>query len=433
MSDLFSTQTSTELDKRVCHVAYTMNNFQPVVSTIIGDEPLFYMDYECADDEIMDEDDGIFSAEALRHIENQLGALREDITSLEKFQQSFVRDQDTYIRDFHTSKNDMFGETKTKSSDTVLEILESSRLASSLLSFARMKGITVSFSDQILGAEYNAAAKTIMVSASLDAQDQVLLSIRELRRVWQIAHTGVSQVLDFSPDQAVFINRMQAVDLTVSMIRSAWELQLSGHRETWERVENSSLADLGRAFAREAFIDFRTINNGAACTAVFETWFLSERCRNEDKNIIQRMLSGYKEYTTDADQIPKTATPELIASFGAMPFGKNYLAKHAEAIILDPLFTDVRDRSNANFLWFIKFERVFKETEQELQSTGHLSTAADRAGSYQQKNEQEKTNDGMPADIIAFNTYERNNTTDHDIRSNGATGEVIYLRRWSAE
>ena len=34
----------------------------------------------------------------------------------------------------------------------------------------------------------------------------------------------------------------------------------------------------------------------------------------------------------------------------------------------DPIFADGRDRSNANFLWFVKFERSFRETEQELQS-----------------------------------------------------------------
>jgi hypothetical protein len=38
-------------------------------------------------------------------------------------------------------------------------------------------------------------------------------------------------------------------------------------------------------------------------------------------------------------------------------------------IMNDPVFTDVRDRSNANFLWFIKFERSFMETERELQSS----------------------------------------------------------------
>ena len=29
----------------------------------------------------------------------------------------------------------------------------------------------------------------------------------------------------------------------------------------------------------------------------------------------------------------------------------------------------MRDRANANFLWFIKFERSFRETEQELQNS----------------------------------------------------------------
>jgi hypothetical protein len=55
-------------------------------------------------------------------------------------------------------------------------------------------------------------------------------------------------------------------------------------------------------------------------------------------------------------------------ALGEQPFGKNYLAPYAQMIIEDPVFTEVRDRSNANFLWFIKFERSFRETEQALQS-----------------------------------------------------------------
>ena len=67
---------------------------------------------------------------------------------------------------------------------------------------------------------------------------------------------------------------------------------------------------------------------------------------------------------TDAQMI----TPTLISALGSMPYGKNYLSDHIDIIMNDPIFTDVRDRSNANFLWFIKFERSFKETEQELQN-----------------------------------------------------------------
>jgi hypothetical protein len=59
---------------------------------------------------------------------------------------------------------------------------------------------------------------------------------------------------------------------------------------------------------------------------------------------------------------------------GKMPFGANYLEKNVTQIIADPIFTDVRDRSNANFLWFIKFERSFTEAERDVSAnTGSQS------------------------------------------------------------
>jgi len=57
-------------------------------------------------------------------------------------------------------------------------------------------------------------------------------------------------------------------------------------------------------------------------------------------------------------------------ALGEQPYGKNYLARFTDLIINDPLFTDVRDRSNANFLWFVKFERAYNEAEQDLQFDG---------------------------------------------------------------
>jgi len=55
-------------------------------------------------------------------------------------------------------------------------------------------------------------------------------------------------------------------------------------------------------------------------------------------------------------------------ALGEQPYGKNYLARFTDLIINDPLFTDVRDRSNANFLWFVKFEHAYNEAEQDLQN-----------------------------------------------------------------
>ena len=182
------------------------------------------------------------------------------------------------------------------------------------------------------------------------------------------------------PDQAILINRAQHADLSISMIRIAWELQLAEYKETWKRIENSSLADLGRAFAREAFVDFRSLNNGAACAAVFEAWFLSERCRYHDKKLIQIMLADYQGHVFGSQQASRNISIDLICSLGEQPFGKNYLSTHAQMILSDPVFTEIRDRSNANFLWFIKFEQSFRETERHLQSSDIKTAPEDLEG-----------------------------------------------------
>ena len=63
-----------------------------------------------------------------------------------------------------------------------------------------------------------------------------------------------------------------------------------------------------------------------------------------------------------------------MTALGKMPFGQNYLAASVGPIMNDPIFTDVRDRSNANFLWFIKFERSFTEAEQEIAAQASAET-----------------------------------------------------------
>lgn len=238
------------------------------------------------------------------------------------------------------------------------------------------------------------------------------------------------------------------------MVRVAWELQLSGHKDVWQRLESSPLADLGRAFAREAFLDFRTINNGVACAAVFEAWFLSERCQAQDKRLIQQMLSDHQGYVFDLDKVSKGLTPELIAAVGSLPFGKNYLAVHAGTIMSDPIFTDVRDRSNANFLWFIKFERSFRETEQVLQTSTHpadgkSSEASSRTRIKDGPDEKQSAQivqlwpqDAGAADeqggksprILRTPKARRGSEgSTHPQKTKAAGSNIVYLQRWSAE
>jgi hypothetical protein len=310
-------------------------------------------------------------------------------------------------------------------------------------------------SDQIETAIYDRKAGQILINAQINQVDQVFLAVQELRRHYQHRQGALIHPLTFHPDNAVLINRAQHADLVVSVIRVAWELQLSGFKEAWDRIEGSSMADLGRAFAREAFLDFRTINNGQASAAVFEAWFLSERCRMQDKVMINQMLADHQGYVFELEQSESVMTPALIAALGAMPFGKNYLAEHAPTIMDDAIFTDVRDRSNANFLWFIKFERSFRETEQGLQSSDSLSEqqGSSAAQTHNMQGQFDESIQSPTAEIISpifgrgqgSDVAEDGDKTEKSAKrlsprtrstrsgSKDDVSNVVYVRRWSGE
>jgi hypothetical protein len=359
--------------KRVCRVAYTLNNSQPVLCTIIGDQPLFYMDYEGdLEREFAHEDPLDFDIAAIeagiddlnRKVRgSSLFAAPETATDMAEDRLTEFADQ------ARMAGLPSDGETYIYEETTALTAaLGLSRTAAGYLECAAQYGIQVAYSQQTASAFYDRNAGIIYINPDLPRCERMILAARELRRAYQHKNGGLIHPLTFHPDQAVLVNRAQIADLAVAMVRVSWELQLAGEKEAWERIENGAMADLARAFAREAFLDFRTLNNGVAASAVFEAWFLSERCRHEDRKLIQQMLADYQGYVFEGDQSSQQVTAELIAALGTVPFGKNYLSPYVATIMGDALFTEVRDRSNANFLWFIKFERSFREAEQDLQS-----------------------------------------------------------------
>ncbi len=375
MSNIFDNISGLNNNKKhICHVAYTINNKQPVMCSIIGDQPLFYMDYNI---DYEDEESAFFDNTEIKILENEIENLEKELKFFDVFSKSFSETPKDNFLKLLDNKNII---TKSKNKNVfvnnkqLIKILSKSRIAKTYLSFAQEHNVEIKLSSQIYDAQYDRKSSTIFINSNLNLVDQILLTARELRRHWQHRQGALINPLMFHPDNTILINRAQIADLTVSMIRIAWELQLSGEKDVWKRIENSSMADLGHVFAKEAFFDFRTLNNGHAATAVFENWFLSERCHYEDKKIIQQMLSDYNGYVFNNQKIQQTITPTLIAALGSMPYGKNYLTQHISTIINDPIFTDVRDRSSANFLWFIKFECSFRETEQELQNHIDLST-----------------------------------------------------------
>ena len=453
MSDILGDITGASLHARsACRVAYTINNMQPVACTIIGDQPLFYMDH------VTDHDDEILLADAdMDILEGELKLLKTQIDSFDKFSETFAQDPDKRFQEFQDDKNFITAQnsadTKTEI-EALLEILCKSRLGEFYTGFAAQHGVTLVYSSQIAEADYDRRSGKILINSHLDMADQVLLAARELRRHWQHRQGALIHPLAFHPDNAILINRAQVADLSVSMVRLAWELQLSGVKAPWERIENSSMSDLGRALAREAFLDFRTLNNGEASAAVFESWFLSERCRSEDKKLIQQMLADYQGYVFDLETAAQGITPALISALGTMPYGKNYLAGHATTIMGDPVFTDVRDRSNANFLWFIKFERSFRETEQELQLEKNQAVDGVRQPTFQKQtkgssdaNAQQSPGSEKIIRLFPESGDETEQSGDKKAKGsailkpktvgkrkkNKTSAEIVYLRRWSGE
>jgi hypothetical protein len=346
-----------------CKFAYTLNNEQPVRCSWISDQPLFYssVDEDALEDEILS-DDPIFQA-----LERDIMQMRAKTTAYEKVSADFIKSSESKLESFiHNCKAITGVAVETTYSD-LIDYLHQSRSASMLLSFAATNGIQIISSNQTLDATYDRDAKSILVRRDLNMVDQALAVVRELRRVYHHKNGAGLHPLSLHPDFAIVVHRAQNADLSVAVIRAAWELQLAGCKDSWTRIESSTLNDIGRAFAREACSDFRSINNGAAAKTCFEAWFLSERCRKTDRTLIQQMLAEYQGYVfADNPEASRSIANDILRVLGQMPFGANYLAASVTEILADPVFTDVRDRSNANFLWFIKFERAFKDAESDI-------------------------------------------------------------------
>lgn len=370
MSDIIDYNAAAVTPNVTCSVAYTINNSQPVRSTIIGDQPFFYMDADIEDEEFDD-----MSEAELAMLAGELEALKREIEVFDRMSDMNDGAESCIYQEIGENIVNVTQEIPKNDQNIqeIIDIVAKSRLGNAYLERAIEDSVDIAYSEGCEAAYYDQIGRSIRLNGDLEQEEQVLLLTRELRRHWQNAEGALLHPLGFHPDQAILMNRLQMADLSVAMVRTAWELQLSGYKQAWTRIDRSSLADLGRAMAREAYTDFRTLNNGLASQAVFEAWFLSERCKHADKELIQMMLSDHDSMIHNLDSAEHQMTPAIIAAIGTVPYGKNYLGMHAPVIMEDAIFNEVRDRSNANFLWFVKFERSFRETEQHLQNSSETA------------------------------------------------------------
>lgn len=409
-------------------VSYSLNGYQPVVSTFIG--VVEFTEPTKAEEEKAD----------LAFLESAYESFFQEMEQLSQLSSKFSFCSGEYYDQFEQARNSITGQDpyRCASLNTVedlLAVLRTTHIGRSYLDHAARFDLTFAFDPHVQTAFYDRTHSVIRVNPNLCETYKVLLSLYELRRHWQHRQGALLSPLMFAPDSAILVNRLQQADLISNMLRGAWELKLSGYRDPWKFIQNSAYKDLARAFSREAHLDFRTIQNGFATLTAFETWFMSERCTSTDKSLIRMMLTDTQEYVFDIHAEHSLMTPALITALGTVPFGKNYLSSHINAIMTDTFFTDVRDRTNANFLWFIKFERTFRETEHDLQSA--FSAAASLDAKPDELKQMQSSSDD--ADIITLYDTETAPSPATAGTVCGSTGEIspgaisgeniIYLRR----
>ncbi len=339
-------------------IFYTLGTARPpVVCTAVEHDPLIYLEVE----------EGAFADE---EEPDAVGALGIKLTGVQRACARLSRD----MAAARPAPADTFAaaraalapgyEAPSLAPDALRALLGQSRMAAAHLDCADRYDVALRPSTQVAGAAYDRDARAIWYNPALPPGPLVLATAAELRRHWQDRQGALVPPLAFAPEQALLVSRAQAADLAQMAIRVAWDLRLSGDARAWAHVEGGALADLGQTFAAEAFLDFRGLNSGDAALAVFEAWFLSPRCAAGDRALIHRMLAGLSapraRVAEGLSEAMSLAAPELLAALGRRPLGENYLARHVASILDDPLFTEVRDRANANFLWFVKFETCLR-------------------------------------------------------------------------
>lgn len=387
------TGSGSQQDKAsACKVSYILENDQPVLCTYIGIDPFFYGVNEVDEylDEGMDDLTGdVFTLEK-SDIEAQLDSIAQQESAALSPSEQQKLDLIKQTADFCTNQHSKYSLTNT---DITLftDRLYKSGSAKLMMDDIAARGVCFEVNSQVQDVIYDRQAKKIFVHPVLHEDYAILLMARELRRAWQHAQGVLIHPVTFQPDDAIIINRVQAADLVISQIRIAWELQLAEDTGVWGEIMKSSARDMAHSFKREAKRDFRNLNNGWASQVAFEKWFLTDRARIEDKNLIQMMLADHQGYVFEDTEISRMATLDLVAGLGRMPIGKNYLSGMSQAILNDPMYCEIRDRSNANFLWFIKFEQSFRETERDLQSSDLSGNSAAALDSKDTQDDAQKT------------------------------------------
>ncbi|MCK5517812.1 MAG: hypothetical protein KAI61_00215 [Alphaproteobacteria bacterium] len=255
-------------------------------------------------------------------------------------------------------------------------VILKSRTGKALLQGESANGLKIYYDSQTPQSQFYPRGKKSIIALNPHHPRGDLLNIliRELRHAWQHYQGALVNPMNFEPDGAVLVNRAQQADILMMSVKVAWELKLVGESEAWDFMIGSSMVDVTRVFEVHARKDFRSLNNGEAARAAYDKFFDDSRTKIHDKRIIHQMLLDDQGYMKALGKQPK-ADMALFKKLGELPFGRNYLTLCGKRQPTDMCYSTIEDRSNANFLWFIKFERSFQEKELEMVQTSVKTSA----------------------------------------------------------
>lgn len=337
------------------HVSCYVGDYNPLAHcNIVGTQPLFYMnDGADIEDEFLDDVDFLETiSQRIESYDKSYNALtNSDVQPTEGvFDQFFNQTQ-----------------TKTIAIDDIKNMAEKSALFAEYMDYMAKYNIVITADETVNNTQYNRSLQTIGFNPYGSLERVIMGLAQSMRQAFLHKNGALINALRFQPEDAVLVNRLQQADYKIATIEIAWELRLSGYSKMWNMMMDGADRDLCMSYGVESMSNFRSLKNGMAARSAFEKWFISGRCKTLDRSIIQVMLGNKIDLIFNDADTSRLVAMDLIAKIGERPSGRNYLSTIVTQIMSDSMYTDVRDRSSANFLWFITFEKKMNELEQELQ------------------------------------------------------------------
>lgn len=248
--------------------------------------------------------------------------------------------------------------------DALMDTVLQSKTVESMMAEENMQNIEVIFDKQTKTSQLYAKKDKIIIALNPNKPQGMLVNTltRELRHAWQFNNGALLNPMDYEPDNAILLNRAEKADALVFSIKAAWELNLTGESDAWDYMLASPIGSIVTSFEREVREDFRKFNNGKAAKQVYDSLFGRNHTKAFDKQIIHQMLLDDAGYMKKGDK-KSFVKIEEITQLGDMPFSSNYIAVDKDVLPIDEKYCKIEDRSNANFLWFIKFERQYQAKE----------------------------------------------------------------------